>query len=65
MQYDKFYKTKLTDTEICKINEYIKKKNSPPSGIGDLSRFWRSYLDPLVYLLAKLFKLFGFPTFRF
>jgi len=31
----------------------------------DLSRFWRSYLCPLVYLLAKHFKLFGFPTFRF
>ena len=26
MQYDKFYKTKLTDKEICKINEYFKKK---------------------------------------
>jgi hypothetical protein len=40
-------------------------RGSPPPGIGDLSRFWRSYLGSLVYLLAKLFKLFGFPTFRF
>jgi hypothetical protein len=35
------------------------------SEIGDLSRIWRSYLGPFVYLLAKRFKLFGFPTCRF
>ena len=29
------------------------------------SRFLRSYLGSLVYLLANFFKLFGFPTFRF
>ena len=33
--------------------------------IGDLSRFWWSYLGPLVYLLTTLLILFGFPTFRF
>jgi hypothetical protein len=32
-------------------------------GIGDLRRIWRSCLDPLVYLLPKLFKLFGIQTF--
>jgi hypothetical protein len=28
--------------------------------IGNLSRFWLSCLDPLVYLLSKTFKLFDF-----
>ena len=37
---------------------------TPPSGIGDLSLFWQSCLNPLLYLLQKLFKLFGFTTFR-
>ena len=38
--------------------------NTPPSGICDLRRFWRSCLGPLVYLFPKLLKLFGFPPFR-
>jgi hypothetical protein len=48
-----------------KHKKKIKKnqKNFRPILIGLI--LWRSYLDPLVYLLAKLFKLFGFPTFRF
>jgi hypothetical protein len=30
----------------------------------NLRQFWRSCLGPLVYLLPKLLKLFGFPTVR-
>jgi hypothetical protein len=33
--------------------------------IGDLSRFWWSYLGPLVYLLAKLLNYLAFQPFDF
>jgi hypothetical protein len=33
---------------------------SPPSGIGDLRRFWVSCLNPLVCLLTNTLKLFDF-----
>jgi hypothetical protein len=33
---------------------------SPPSGMGDFSRFWLSCLGPLVWLLLKTFKSYGF-----
>jgi hypothetical protein len=33
--------------------------------IGDLSRFWWSYLGPLVYLLTKLLNYFAFQPFDF
>ena len=32
--------------------------------IGDLSRHWLFYLGPLVFLLPKILKLFGFLIFR-
>jgi hypothetical protein len=32
--------------------------------IVDLIRYWRSCLDPLVYLLPKFSKIIWFPTFR-
>ena len=40
--------------------------SSPPSGIGDFSRFWLSCcLDPLGLFCPQNFKLFGFPVFRY
>ena len=38
-------------------------RSTTPLLLGDLSRFWRSFLGPLVYLLTKLLTIFGFPTF--
>ena len=35
----------------------------PPSDIGDLSRLWLSYLDPLVFLLPRLFNQLAFTYF--
>ena len=37
----------------------------PPSGKGDLSRFWLCCLGPLVFFAPENFKLFSFPIFRF
>ena len=34
-----------------------------PSSIDDLSQFWLFCLSPLVFLLAKTIKLFGFQVF--
>ena len=49
----------------CKLKGYLKVMCLPvTSGIGDVSRFWLSCLCPLVSLLLKSFKLFGFPIFR-
>jgi hypothetical protein len=42
----------------------IKTKVILPLGIGDLGRFGISCLGPLVFLLPKTFKLFGFQIFR-
>jgi hypothetical protein len=40
--------------------------SSPPSGIGDFSRFWLSCcVDPLGFFCPQNFKLFGFPIFRY
>ena len=36
---------------------------SRTSGIGDISRTWWFCLDPLIFLLPKIMKLFGFPNF--
>jgi hypothetical protein len=43
----------------------IKIKVLLPRVLVTLADFGDPILGPLVYLLAKLFKLFGFPTFRF
>ena len=53
-------------SHICKpllISHCIIKTKVLLPQAGDLNRFCRSCLGPSVYLLAKLFKLFGFPTF--
>ena len=42
----------------------IKVHRSSACDLGDPIRFWWSCLGPLVYLLLKLIRLFGFPTFR-
>ena len=55
-------------SHICKpllISHCIIKTKVLLPQAGDLNRFCRSCLGPSVYLLAKLFKLFGFPTFLF
>ena len=55
-------------SHICKplfISHCIIKTKVLLPQAGDLNRFWRSCLGPVVYFLTKLFKLFGFPTFRF
>jgi predicted neutral ceramidase superfamily lipid hydrolase len=42
----------------------FKNLGSPPSGIGDLSWSWRSYLGPLVYLLAIFFLIIWGNSFQ-
>ena len=57
----KSFLLKLTDCHYIVNNEeeqlYI-------ITIGDLSRHWLFYLGPLVFLLPKILKLFGFLIFR-
>ena len=51
----------------CQVNEIIIKtqnEDSPPSDIGDRSRFWLYCIDPFVLLHPSAIKLFGFPIFR-
>jgi hypothetical protein len=42
-------------------NVTFNKKKCSPSGID--KQLWLSYLEPLVFLLPKTFKLFDFPIF--
>jgi len=48
------------DSVVPRLNSL---QGSPPSGMGDLSRFWLSCLGLFVFLLPKTFKLFGFQIF--
>ena len=50
---------------MVKNENTIKTKVLLPQALVTLANFGDPYLGPLVYLLAKRFKLFGFPIFRF
>jgi len=57
-------KTKDHKTGQPKSAKVMKSKVLLPQTYVTLADFGDPVLDPLVYVLPKLFKLFGFPTFR-
>ena len=54
------YKILLLNFIVPKSYQLLLKLRFIFLAIGNLSRFWLSCLDPLVYLLSKTFKLFDF-----
>jgi hypothetical protein len=50
--YLSFHKKRLTSNPT-----------TPPSAMGELSRFWLFCLSPLAFLLPKILQLFGFLIF--